>query len=167
MAGTYNKVILVGRMGADPISRRRYTQSGTPVVNMSIATDESYTDREGVRQTRTDWHRVVVWDKQAETMCNYLSKGSMILVEGTLQSRKYQDQQGQDRYVTEVKAQRVVFMDSQGQGQSRSEQQDQPQHMQQSQAQQQDPFQERKQQQDPDIGPAFPSEANSIDDAPF
>lgn len=162
MAGTYNKVLLVGRLGKDP--DLRYTQGGTPVANFPLATDESYNDREGVRQEKTEWHKIVVWNKQAETVSNYMSKGKLVLVEGSLQTRKWQDQQGQDRYTTEIKAQRVVFMGTQGQGQTRSEQADQGK----PQQQDQDPFQERKQQeQEQEIGPAFPSEASSIDEAPF
>ncbi|MFO8033089.1 MAG: single-stranded DNA-binding protein [Desulfohalobiaceae bacterium] len=162
MAGTYNKVLLVGRLGRDP--DLRYTQNGTPVANFPLATDEGYTDREGVKQEKTEWHRIVVWNKQAESVSNYMSKGRLVLVEGSLQTRKWQDQQGQDRYTTEIKAQRVVFMDGQGQGQARSEQAGQGK----PQQQDPDPFQERKQQeQEQEIGPAFPSEASSIDEAPF
>ncbi|MFW6314492.1 MAG: single-stranded DNA-binding protein, partial [Desulfohalobiaceae bacterium] len=136
-------------------------QNGTPVANFPLATDEGYTDKDGVRQDRTEWHRIVVWNKQAETVSNYMSKGRLVLVEGSLQTRKWQDQQGQDRYTTEIRAQRVVFMD--GQGQARSDQAGQAQPR-----QQQDPFQERQQQeQEQEFGPAFPSEASSIDEAPF
>ena len=110
MAGTYNKVTLVGRLGRDP--ELKYTQSGTPVANLSLATDESYTDREGNRQQQTEWHKVVVWNKQAENASNYLSKGSLVLVEGKLQTKKWQDQQGQNRYATEIRAQNVVFMEN-------------------------------------------------------
>ncbi|MEF8889136.1 MAG: single-stranded DNA-binding protein, partial [Desulfohalobiaceae bacterium] len=81
MAGTYNRAIIIGRLGRDP--DLRYTQGGTPVANMSLATDETYTDREGNRQKRTEWHKVVVWNRQAETVSNYLAKGRMALVEGS------------------------------------------------------------------------------------
>ncbi len=104
-----NKVMIIGRLGRDP--ELRYTQNGTPVTSLNIATDESYIDREGVRQDRTEWHRVTVFQKQAENCSNYLSKGSLVFVEGSLQTRKWQDQQGQDRYTTEIKAQRVQFLD--------------------------------------------------------
>lgn len=156
MPGTYNRVLLVGRLGRDP--ELRYTQNGTPVANFPLATDEGYTDKEGGRQEKTEWHRIVVWNKQAENVNNYLGKGRLVLVEGSLQTRKWQDQQGQDRYTTEVKAQRVVFMDSQGQGK--------PEQSAQSQNAEQDPFQGRDQQTQ-EFGPAFPSEAGSIDEAPF
>lgn len=105
MSGTYNKVFLIGRIGQDP--ELRYTQSGTAVTNFSLATDDGGKDNK-----KTEWHRIMVWDKQAETVCQYMSKGRLILVEGSLQTRKWQDKQGQDRYTTEIKAQRVVFMGS-------------------------------------------------------
>ncbi len=104
-----NKVMLIGRLGRDP--ELRYTQNGTPVTSLNVATDESYTDRDGNRQERTEWHRVAVFQKQAELCSNYLSKGSLVYVEGSLQTRKWQDQQGMDRYTTEIRAQRVQFLD--------------------------------------------------------
>ncbi len=161
MAGTYNKVVLIGRLGRDP--ELKYTQTGTPVTNMPLATNETYFDREGNRQERTDWHRIVVWNKQAENVANYLRKGSLALVEGSLQTRKYQDNQGQDRYITEVRAQRVVFMDGQGQGSS-------PAPGGGSQTGKGDPFDsgsESSQESSENYGPAFPSEASAMDDAPF
>ncbi len=157
MAGTYNRVMLVGRLGRDP--ELRYTQAGTPVANLSLATDESYNDREGNRQSKTEWHRVVVWNRQAETVSNYLGKGRLVLVEGSLQTRKWQDQQGQNRYTTEIKAQRVVFMDS-GQGGGERPAQDA------SQDSEEDPF-DAQSDDNQNMGPAFPSEASAIDDAPF
>ena len=110
MAGTFNKVMLIGRLGQDP--ELRYTQNGVPVANMNLATDESYTDKQGNKQQQTEWHKVVAWNKQAETVSNYLGKGRLVLIEGSLQNNKWQDQQGQNRVTTEIKAQRVVFMDS-------------------------------------------------------
>ncbi len=107
-----NKVMIIGRLGRDP--ELRYTSNGTPVTSLNIATDESYIDREGVRQERTEWHRVTVFQKQAENCTNYLSKGSLVYVEGSLQTRKWQDQSGQDRYTTEIRAQRVQFLDRRG-----------------------------------------------------
>jgi len=160
MAGSLNKVLLVGRLGRDP--ELRYTQSGTPVANFTMATDESFVDREGNRQERTEWHRIVVWNKQAETSSNYLSKGRLVLVEGSLQTRKWQDQQGQNRYTTEIKAQRVVFMDSQGQSTASA-----PGHGSTSgSGQDEDPF-DMQQGGSENLGPAFPSEASAMDDAPF
>lgn len=107
-----NKVMLIGRLGANP--ELRYTQSGVPVANLNVATNDSYTDKDGNRQERTEWHRVIVFQKQAENCSTYLSKGSLVYIEGALQTRKWQDQQGQDRYTTEVKAQKVTFLDRKG-----------------------------------------------------
>ena len=103
-----NKVMLIGRLGKDP--ELRYAAS-TPVANLRIATDESYTDRDGNKVDRTEWHTVIVFQRQAENCATYLRKGSLVFVEGSLQTRKWQDQQGQDRYTTEVKAQRIQFLD--------------------------------------------------------
>lgn len=115
----FNKVTLVGRLGADP--ELRYTQNSTPVANFSLATDESYTDKDGNRQKKTEWHRIVVWSKQAENASQYLAKGRTALIEGKIQTRQFQDQEGQTRYVTEIIAQNVVFLPSgQGQGQQDS-----------------------------------------------
>jgi single-strand DNA-binding protein len=151
MAGSYNKVILIGRLGRDP--ELRYTPSGTPVVNFPLATSETFIDKDGNRQEKTEWHRVVVWSKQAESVANYLSKGRLALVEGSLQTRKWTDNQGQERYTTEIRAQRVVFLDSQGS----SINEDTPTPM----SPKKEPFVEE------DLGPAFPSEASGIDEAPF
>ncbi|TVQ96680.1 MAG: single-stranded DNA-binding protein [Desulfovibrionales bacterium] len=117
MAGTLNKVILIGRLGVTP--ELKYTAQGTPVTSFSLATDESYTDKTGNKVEQTEWHRIVVWQRQAENVCKFLQKGSLALVEGRLQTRKWQDQQGQDRYTTEIVAQQVTFLDSkQDKGQS-------------------------------------------------
>ncbi len=104
-----NKVMIIGRLGADPEIRN--TQSGIPVASLRVATDESYTDRNGNRTERTEWHRVVVFQRQAETCGQYLRKGSLVYVEGKITTRKWQDQNGQDRYSTEIRADRVVFLD--------------------------------------------------------
>tara|TARA_B100000676_G_C18018109_1_gene810900 strand:- start:642 stop:1133 length:492 start_codon:yes stop_codon:yes gene_type:complete len=101
MAGSVNKVILVGNLGRDPEIRRM--QSGDPVANLSVATSETWNDRQtGERREKTEWHRVVIFGKQAEVAEKYLRKGSKIYVEGQLQTRKWQDQSGQDKYSTEV-----------------------------------------------------------------
>ena len=107
-----NKVIIIGRLGADP--ELNYANNGTPIVNFNVATDESYTDREGNKVEKTEWHRVVVFQRQAENCANYLAKGSLVCIEGSLQTRQWQDQQGQTRYTTEIKAQRVQFLDRRG-----------------------------------------------------
>ncbi len=101
MARGVNKVILIGNLGVDP--ETRYTASGTAVTNLSLATDESYKDRNtGQMVPRTEWHRIVMFGKIAEIAGQYLRKGSKVYIEGRLQTRKWQDQSGQDRYTTEI-----------------------------------------------------------------
>ena len=97
-----NKVILVGRLGKDP--ETRYTGGGQPVCNFSMATDETFKDRSGERQKRTEWHKIVVWGKQAEIAQQYLKKGSQIYLEGRIQSREWQDKEGQKRTSYEIVA---------------------------------------------------------------
>jgi single-strand DNA-binding protein len=97
-----NKVILVGRLGRDP--EVRFTGAGQAVANFSLATDETYKDRNGERQKRTEWHKIVVWGKQAEIAQQYLKKGSLIFVEGRIQSREWQDKEGQKRTSFEIVA---------------------------------------------------------------
>lgn len=105
MAGAVNKVILVGNLGADPESRS--LPSGGEVVNLRIATSENWKDRDGNRQERTEWHQVVIWNENlAKVAKSYLRKGSKVYLEGQLQTRKWQDQSGNDRYSTEVVLQR-------------------------------------------------------------
>ncbi|PHP65037.1 single-stranded DNA-binding protein [Zhengella mangrovi] len=120
MAGSVNKVILVGNLGADPEVRR--LNSGDAVVNMRIATSESWRDKNsGERRERTEWHNVVIFNEQlAKVAEQYLKKGMKVYLEGQLQTRKWQDQQGQDRYTTEIVLQRyrgeLQMLDSRGQG---------------------------------------------------
>ena len=97
-----NKVILVGRLGRDP--ETRYTGGGQAVANFSLATDETYKDRNGERQKRTEWHKIVVWGKQAEIAQQYLKKGSLVFIEGRIQSREWQDKEGQKRTSFEIVA---------------------------------------------------------------
>ena len=97
-----NKVILVGRLGRDP--ETRYTGGGQAVANFSVATDETYKDRNGERQKRTEWHKIVVWGKQAEIAQQYLKKGSLLFLEGRIQSREWQDKEGQKRTSFEIVA---------------------------------------------------------------
>jgi single-strand DNA-binding protein len=97
-----NKVILVGRLGKDP--ETRYTSSGQAVCNFTMATDETYRDRAGERQKRTEWHRIVVWAKQAEIAQQYLHKGSLIYLEGRIQTRQWDDREGQKRTSVEIVA---------------------------------------------------------------
>ena len=103
MANGINKVILIGNLGADP--EVRFTANGTAVTNLSIATNESWRDKQtGEQQEKTEWHRIVLFGRNAETAGEYLSKGRSVYIEGKLQTRKWQDQSGQDRYSTEVLA---------------------------------------------------------------
>jgi len=97
-----NKAILVGRLGRDP--ETRYTSGGQAVCNFTLATDETYKDRNGERQKRTEWHRIVVWGKQAEIAQQYLHKGSLIFVEGRIQTRQWDDREGQKRTTVEIVA---------------------------------------------------------------
>lgn len=135
---THQSVLVVGRLGRDP--ELKYTNQGTPVCNLSLATDESWTDNQGQRQQATEWHKVVVFGKQAEAAANYLAKGRLALVEGRLRTQKWQDQQGQDRYTTQIRAGRVIFLG--GQGQQEQQPQGPPQ---QAQGYQQQPQQQQQQ----------------------
>ena len=106
--GSVNKAILVGNLGRDV--ELRYTPGGAAVANLSIATTRVWNDRSGQRQEETEWHRVVAWDKQAETANKYLRKGRQVYVEGRLQTRKWDDRDGNTRYTTEVRAERLVLL---------------------------------------------------------
>ena len=105
-----NKVILIGNVGADP--ELRYTPSGTAVTNFNMATNESWTDNSGDKQERTEWHRIVVWGRLAEICNQYLRKGSKVYIEGRLQTRNWEGQDGQKRYTTEVVARDMQMLDS-------------------------------------------------------
>jgi len=109
MAGI-NKVILVGNLGRDP--ELRHTPQGQAVGNFTLATSESWQDRNGQKQERTEWHRIVVWGKLAELCSKYLSKGRKAYIEGKLQTRAWDDKEGQKRYTTEIIANTVQFLDS-------------------------------------------------------
>ena len=145
-----NRVEIIGRLGKDP--EVRYSQPGNAVCNMTIATDESYTDRDGNKVEKAEWHKVVCYGKQAENCGQYLTKGSLVFVEGGLQTRKWQDKEGVERYTTEIKAQRVQFLDRKkddGQTGGRPQQGG------------------RSQRNDDDLGPSFPSEASGLEEIPF
>jgi single-strand DNA-binding protein len=120
MAGSVNKVILVGNLGKDPEVRRM--QSGDPVVNLSIATSETWRDKaSGERKEKTEWHRVVIFNKNlAEIAEKYLRKGAKVYVEGSLQTRKWSDKDGQEKYSTEIVLQNfrgeLTMLDSKGEG---------------------------------------------------
>ena len=110
-----NKIILIGNLGADPDVRT--TATGQMVATLSIATSETFNDKAGQRQERTEWHRVVLWGKSAELAQRYLAKGRKVYIEGRIQTRSWDDQQsGQKRYSTEIVANQMVFIDSGGGG---------------------------------------------------
>jgi single-strand DNA-binding protein len=111
MAGV-NKVILVGNLGRDP--ELRYTKNGQAVANFSLATTESWNSREGGREERTEWHRIVVWAKTAELCAQYLSKGRTVYVEGQLRTREWEDREGNKRQTTEIHAQNIQFIGGRG-----------------------------------------------------
>lgn len=186
MAGSLNKVMLIGRLGQDP--KLAYLPSGSPAAEFTLATDESYKDRDGNKVERTEWHRIKVFGKSAEFCSNYLSKGRLVYVEGALRTRSWEDQQGQKRYMTEVVVSgpgtTVSFLDSKFQsaeapqggyqnqgGPRQGGYQNAPQNAPQGGR---GPGRQAPPQQQPqpgydeeDLGPAFPSEASGMDDVPF
>src|SRR5437660_8903768 len=118
MAGSgVNKVILVGNLGKDP--EVRYTPSGQAVANFTIATNENWTDKQGQKQERTEWHRIVVWGKTAELCGEYLSKGRQVYIEGRLQTREWTNKEGAKQYTTEIVANQVLFLQGGERGQGR------------------------------------------------
>ncbi|WP_192485259.1 MULTISPECIES: single-stranded DNA-binding protein [Cysteiniphilum] len=115
--GTVNKVILLGRLGADP--EVRYMPSGMSVANLRLATNDGYKDRQtGQFVENTEWHRVVVFGKQAETIAQYTQKGSLLYIEGRIRTNKWQDQNGQERYTTEIVANEMQLMGGRNDGQN-------------------------------------------------
>ena len=108
MADGLNKVMLIGNLGQDP--ELRYTQGNTAVLNMRIATTETFLNRDNERQERTEWHTIVLWGKRGEGLHKILAKGNRIFVEGRLQTRSWEDKQGQKRYTTEVVATNVILL---------------------------------------------------------
>lgn len=109
-----NKMIAIGNLGADP--EIRFTPGGQAVANFRIATNESWTDKQGQKQERTEWHRIVVWGKLAELCGEYLTKGRQCFIEGKLQTREWTDKEGKKNYTTEVVAQNVQFLGGKGEG---------------------------------------------------
>ncbi|MEX0770962.1 MAG: single-stranded DNA-binding protein [Balneolaceae bacterium] len=107
-----NKAMIIGRLGQDP--EVRYTQSNTAVATLNIATNERFKDRNGELQERTEWHRVVAWGRLAEICQEYLKKGSQVYIEGPIQTREWEDKDGQKRYTTEIKALTMTMLDSRG-----------------------------------------------------
>jgi single-strand DNA-binding protein len=113
MAGSINKVILIGRLGKDP--EMRFTPSGKAVTNFTMATSEYWNDQGGDRQERTEWHRIVTWGKLAENCAKLLSKGKQVYVEGRIQTRQWDDRDGNKRYTTEIVASTMQIL-SPGEG---------------------------------------------------
>jgi single-strand DNA-binding protein len=118
--GSVNKVILVGNLGRD--AELRYTPGGAPVATLNMATTEIWNDKGGQRQEKTEWHRVVLWGKTAESLSEYLTKGKQIYVEGKLQTRQWDDKDGNQRDTTEVRGDRVVLLGGGGGGGARPQQ---------------------------------------------
>lgn len=109
-----NKAMIIGRLGQDPDVR--YTQSNTAVANLSVATSERYKDKSGEWKENTEWHRVVAWGRLAEICQEYLKKGSQVYIEGPIQTRSWEDKDGQTKYTTEIKALTMTMLDSKGSG---------------------------------------------------
>ena len=112
--GSVNRVILVGNLGRD--AEVRHTANGQAVATLNLATTENWKDKEGQRQEKTEWHRIVLWGKTAESLQEYLTKGKQIYVEGRLQTRQWDDKDGNKRYTTEIKADRVTLLGGGGGG---------------------------------------------------
>ncbi len=110
MANSINKVILVGRLGKDP--EVKYTPNGTPVARFTLATNEVWKDQSGEKQERTEWHNIVAWTKLAEICGQYLTKGKLVYIEGRLQTRSWEDKDGNKRNTTEVRAENMVMLSS-------------------------------------------------------
>lgn len=120
-----NKVMIIGRLGADP--EQRYMPNGKAVANIRVATSERWKDRQtGDAKERTEWHSIVAYEKLAEIICEYLRKGSQVYIEGKLQTRKWQDKEGKDRYTTEIIAQQMQMLGGKPQGERPVKQQEQP-----------------------------------------
>src|SRR5512140_3053912 len=115
--GSVNKVILVGNLGRD--AELRYTPGGAAVATLNMATTEVWNDKAGQRQEKTEWHRIVLWGKSAESLSEYLTKGKQIYVEGRLQTRQWDDKDGNKRYTTEIRGDRIVLLGGGGGGGAR------------------------------------------------
>jgi single-strand DNA-binding protein len=109
-----NKVMLIGNLGKDP--ELRYTASGSAVASFSIATTEKFKGKSGDWEEKTEWHNIVLWGRQAEIAGEYLSKGKTVYIEGRLQTRKWQDRDGRDRYTTEIVGERMQMLSGRGEG---------------------------------------------------
>jgi single-strand DNA-binding protein len=113
-----NKAMIIGRLGDDPDVR--YTQSNTAIANLSIATSERYKDKSGEHKETTEWHKVVAWGRLAEICQEYLSKGSQVYIEGPIQTRKWEDKEGNTKYTTEIKAITMKMLDSKDDNRSKN-----------------------------------------------
>lgn len=155
---SFNRAIIMGNLGQDP--ELRYTQNQTPVASFSLATNKTWNDQQGNPQKRTDWHRIVVWGKQAENCSKYLAKGRSVLIEGEIQNTKWTDQQGIERYGNDINALKVQFVGGQNQGKAAPH----PAEQTGGQPQQAQPQQGQPQQQQ-----AQPAQADTpgLDDIPF
>ena len=120
MARGLNKVMLIGNLGADP--EIKYSPTGTAVANFNVATAERRKNRDGEWEDSTEWHRIVMWGKQAETCKDYLKKGSKVFIEGRIQTRSWDDQSGQRHYMTEIAGQNMIMLDSKSQDAAPSDQ---------------------------------------------
>lgn len=127
MSRSLNKVQLIGNVGRDP--EIRSTKDGSPIANMSIATSDTWKDKQGQKQEKTEWHRVVVFGKLAEIVQQYVNKGDKLFLEGKLQTKKWTDKNGQDRYTTEIVLDsfggQMIMLGSQGRGNQQAQQNDQ------------------------------------------
>lgn len=121
--GNLNKVLLIGRLGQDP--DKRVTPQGNSVITLNLATSEKFKDRNGNQQERTEWHRVIFWNQQADILEQYCRKGSELYVEGSLQTREWQDKDGNKRWTTEIQGRNFQFLGAKGQGQGGYQQQGQ------------------------------------------
>lgn len=164
MAGSVNKTILVGRLGQDP--KLTYLPSGNAVCEMSVATDESYKDRDGNKVERTEWHRAKCFGHTAEFCGKYLSKGRLVYIEGSLKTRSWDDQQGQKRYITEVVVSAPGHtVQSLDKGPDRG---DQPQERPPARGNQNSGRRQQSEPQPGELGgPAFPSSSSDFDSVPF
>ncbi|MBU0741732.1 single-stranded DNA-binding protein [bacterium] len=148
-----NKAFIVGNLGRDP--EMRYTQTNTPVATFSVATTDQWTDKNGEKQERTEWHRVVAWARLAEICGQYLQKGKQVYIEGRLQTREWEDQNGQKRYTTEIVAREMQMLGRAGDAPPREAYAQQKPARQASQGGADDPF------------PEAPMPGNDDDDLPF
>ncbi|HBB70643.1 MAG TPA: single-stranded DNA-binding protein [Geobacter sulfurreducens] len=120
-----NKVMLIGNLGKDP--EVRYTPAGTAVASFSLATTEKFKNRNGEFEEKTEWHNVVLWGRQAEIAGEYLAKGRTVFIEGRLQTRKWQDKEGKDRYTTEIVGEKMQMLSAKGEGGGGGQRQSRPQ----------------------------------------